>query len=251
MAAVGSSGRSLPVFRVMADDLRTRILDGTYAEGERLPSESELLAHYGTARMTVRQAIEVLRSEGLVVTVQGKGAFVRTRPQTRLLRADRFARGRGGRGTARGASETDVTVHLLDLSKDKATPEEADQLRLRKGQLVLRRQVSRHAPDGPLEVATDVVSAALARGTALEQPDRAETGLYELLAEAGHAPRRLTEQLTARMPSPAEQELLRLSPGTPVLRSVRTAVDASGRPLAVTTTVLAADRHVLEQDLTL
>ena len=241
MEPVGRAGRGTPVFRVIADDLRTQILDGTYAQGERLPSESELLTRYGTARMTVRQAIEVLRTEGIVVTSQGKGAFVRVRHEPRRLRSDRF--------TGPMAAADDESVHLLELGKGKASDQEAASLRLRKGQLVLRRQVGRYAADGPLEVATDVVSAALARGTVIEQQGRADTPLHKLLAEAGHAPKRLTEQITARMPPPPEQDLLRLSPGTAVVESVRTLYDAAGRPLGLTTTVLAADRHVLEFDL--
>lgn len=242
MGPVGKATRGVPVFRVIADDLRAGILDGTWTEGERLPSESELLTRYGTARMTVRQAIEVLRTEGLVYTAQGKGAFVRTKPTARRLRGDRFAGGAAG-------VETDAAqVHLLELAKDKATAEESTRLRLRKGQLVLRRRVGTYAEDGPLEVATHVVSAAVARGTALEQR-AAEVDVSACLAQAGHPVARYVEELTARMPTPEEQEELRLSPGTPVLRTVRVALDAAGHPVELCTTVLAADRHVLEHEL--
>ena len=48
--------------------LRAAILTGRYAPGDRLPSGPELATQLGVARMTVQQAIRLLRSEGLVVS---------------------------------------------------------------------------------------------------------------------------------------------------------------------------------------
>lgn len=61
--------------------LRAGILTGRYAPGDRLPSGPELATQLGVARMTVQQAIRLLRSEGLVVSRQGSGVFVRERTQ--------------------------------------------------------------------------------------------------------------------------------------------------------------------------
>jgi DNA-binding transcriptional regulator YhcF (GntR family) len=59
--------------------LRAAILTRTLEPGDKLPSGSQLAARYGVARMTVQQAIRVLRDEGLVVSRQGSGVFVRER----------------------------------------------------------------------------------------------------------------------------------------------------------------------------
>lgn len=61
--------------------LRAAILTGRYAPGDKLPSGPELATQLGVARMTVQQAIRLLRSEGLVVSRQGSGVFVRERTQ--------------------------------------------------------------------------------------------------------------------------------------------------------------------------
>ena len=61
----------------IADDLRRAIEAGTLAPGERLESGRKLAVQYGVAPMTVQQAIRELRNEGLVVTWQGRGAYVR------------------------------------------------------------------------------------------------------------------------------------------------------------------------------
>jgi GntR family transcriptional regulator len=44
--------------------------------GSPAPSERELVQHFGVARMTVRQALDALVSEGLLERVPGRGTFV-------------------------------------------------------------------------------------------------------------------------------------------------------------------------------
>lgn len=69
----------MPVYRQLADLLREAIDSGALAEGRPLPSESALMGEHGVSRDTVRKAVRLLRDEGLVVTVQGKGSYVATR----------------------------------------------------------------------------------------------------------------------------------------------------------------------------
>jgi GntR family transcriptional regulator len=81
-----------PVFKQIADGLRTAILRGEIEPGARLPSEQQLIDSYRVARGTIRDAVNLLRSEGLVRTEHGRGTFVRDRPPVRRLAHDRFAR---------------------------------------------------------------------------------------------------------------------------------------------------------------
>jgi DNA-binding GntR family transcriptional regulator len=66
------------IYRRIASDLRARIEGGEASPGTLLPSESALMATYGVSRGTARQAFADLESAGLVVSVQGKGRFVRS-----------------------------------------------------------------------------------------------------------------------------------------------------------------------------
>ncbi len=65
-----------PAYAQLADGLRTAIRDGKFAPGERLPAGRDLAASSGVALMTARKAIDVLRAEGLVHSVHGRGVFV-------------------------------------------------------------------------------------------------------------------------------------------------------------------------------
>jgi DNA-binding GntR family transcriptional regulator len=66
-----------PPYRQIAAWLRGRIEAGEYRPGEDpLPSEKDLVGMFGVARDTARRAVQVLRDEGLVVTVPQRGTYV-------------------------------------------------------------------------------------------------------------------------------------------------------------------------------
>ena len=76
-----------PLYVQLADLFRQRIVKGVWREGEMLPSLTSLVAEFGVARVTVRQAIERLTRDGLVSPQRGRGTFVTGAPQ-----ADRWLR---------------------------------------------------------------------------------------------------------------------------------------------------------------
>lgn len=79
--SAGASGAAdvLPRYRQIAAELRAAIEDGRLPAGSALPSEADLTARHGVSRATVRQALAVLESDGLITTHPGKGRYVRVR----------------------------------------------------------------------------------------------------------------------------------------------------------------------------
>jgi DNA-binding GntR family transcriptional regulator len=65
-----------PQWRQLAGILRDRIRSGTYPPGRILPSETQLTQEFDLVRNTIRKAVRLLRDEGLIVTVQGRGSYV-------------------------------------------------------------------------------------------------------------------------------------------------------------------------------
>ncbi|MCA0326586.1 MAG: GntR family transcriptional regulator [Proteobacteria bacterium] len=70
----------MPRYVQVADVLRQRIARGLWPQGHRLPSLDELGGEFGVARVTVRQAVELLAREGLLAPQQGRGTFVSGQP---------------------------------------------------------------------------------------------------------------------------------------------------------------------------
>lgn len=73
---------SVPVAAQVARDIEADIDHGVIPPDTRLPSEAELAAQYGVARLTVRRAIAQLRDRGKVLTVHGRGSFTTPRDDT-------------------------------------------------------------------------------------------------------------------------------------------------------------------------
>ena len=65
-----------PMYRQIAEDLRTQIECGVLGPGQQLRTEVELREHYNASRNTVRDAIKWLTTRGLVETQPGQGTFV-------------------------------------------------------------------------------------------------------------------------------------------------------------------------------
>lgn len=66
----------IPRYLQLAELMRQRIARGRWIVGQKLPSLEALVEEFGVARVTVRQAIELLAREGLVSPQQGRGTFV-------------------------------------------------------------------------------------------------------------------------------------------------------------------------------
>src|SRR3954447_10581966 len=122
-------------YRQIADELRAAITSGDLPEGERLPSENQLAIRYTTTRTTVRKALALLRSEGHLVSEQGRGVFVRPRPEVHLVgTGSRYAERRktgitnfNAEAAAQGHEARQV---ILSVDRLPADTEMADRLRV-------------------------------------------------------------------------------------------------------------------------
>jgi len=209
---------------------------------------------YGAARGTVRQAITLLKAEGLIEVEHGRGSFVRPAPPVKRLGQDRFARRHRDAGKAAFLAELEAEgrvpeVEMLHLGRSKAPAEIAARLGVEEGASVLVRHRRYLADNQPLELATSYVPWELANGTPMTRKNPGPGGIYARIEELGHRLERFTEDVAARMPTPDEARLLRLSPGVQVFQLVRTAYDTDGQAVEVCDTVMAADRYVLSYEL--
>jgi 2-aminoadipate transaminase len=88
--------RSGPIYRQIAEGLKGMILDGSLADGQRLPASRELAKSLNVNRITVTTAYDILERQGLVVAHVGRGTFVRA--------PEPAATGRPGRAESRGST---------------------------------------------------------------------------------------------------------------------------------------------------
>lgn len=252
-------GGSFP-YRRIVDDLRAEITTGQRAPGERLPSEHDLAARYAASRPTVRRAIAVLKAEGLVVSEQGRGMFVRSTPHVRLLlsganyRKHRNAGQSGFNAQVREQGQI-PEQRLLDVNTIPASVDMAQRLRLAEDEQIVVRKRLFLINDQPVSFCDSYYAEVMVRGTAITKSGRIKGGVNSLIEDpAGPIRRRLArsvDELLARMPSRNEMDGLQLATGIPVVEIVRTVYDMNGNPIEVQHTVAAADRHQFQYEVSM
>jgi GntR family transcriptional regulator len=254
------AGRSAFPYQRIVEDLRSEILLARRKPGERLPSEHDLAKQYGTSRPTVRRAIAVLKAEGLVVTEQGRGAFVRPTPHVRLLVSGtnyRRHRRAGLSGFNAQAVEQGQAPQqdVLEVTTIGAPFEVSMRLNLDEGApVVMRRRLFRL--DGhPVAFCDSYYPVELVEGTAIADNENIDGGVHALIEDPAGPIRRVVarsvDDLVARMPTPDEVRGLALPPGMPVVRVIRTIYDSDDNPIEVQDTVAAADRHSFRYEVSM
>jgi GntR family transcriptional regulator len=255
-----------PVYKQIAELLRAAIATGGLQPGEQVPSEHELAAEYGVARGTARQAIMLLRNEGLIEAVHGLGCFVREPEPIERLRPDRLSHGweigrdpddpppdddlHGPIGGPMGAPPEELMMRFetKQLGRARAPADVAALLGLPDGAAVLLRRWEALYGHSVRAIASSYVPWAIATAAGLTD---VETGpvVYLALADSGHRATRMIEEVQARMPTTAEAQKLNLRSGVPVLSVQRVNHTADGRPVEVSVSVMSADRYRLVYEL--
>jgi GntR family transcriptional regulator len=243
-----------PAYLRIADELRGQIRSGRYPAGARLPTMAALSATHGVSAIVVRQAISVLRGEGLVETRRGGGTVVRVRPPVRRVAMDRY-RLETGPLTAPATSFThDQQITWQNYRLDKvfnrvrADPELASLFRQTAGTPLLRRRFVFYARGDPQQISVNYLPWELVAGTPVADPDREPWpgGTPAQLAFLGHPVTRVEEGVRSRMPAPEEVETLRIAAGVPVFAITRR-MFSDDRILEVCRDiVIPADRVVLD-----
>lgn len=235
-----------PIQVRIADDIRIKIEAGEYPPGSRLPTLDQLAASYLCSLAAARGAVDLLRQQGLVVTVQGRGSFVRERPRARRHGIERYARSRWKAGRPILTAEAEEQGHtagqvIRELAEVPAPKPVAERLQIEPGTPVWVRRRTTLIDDRPNQLADSYYELDVVRGTAIMQEDTGPGGGFARLEDAGYILDRIREEWSVRMPTSPESIALRLPAGTPVVELIRTTYDTTGRAVEVMLAVMAGD----------
>ena len=64
-------------YEIIAIDIKEDMLKGVYKPNKRLPFEKGICEKYNVSKMTVKKALDLLVSEGLIVKRRGSGTFIK------------------------------------------------------------------------------------------------------------------------------------------------------------------------------
>ncbi|HEY6313287.1 MAG TPA: GntR family transcriptional regulator [Streptosporangiaceae bacterium] len=243
-----------PMYRQIAEDLRTQIESGELKPGQQLRNELELRDHYGASRNTVRDAIKWLTNLGLVETRPGQGHFVvqKIDPFVTTLTGDPQT----GWGGDEGA------VYLSEISKQNRKPTSspvqvevqeapdyiAKALGVAEGAEVISRQERRFIDGIPWSMQISFYPMHFAdRGAErLRRARNIDEGTVKYLADTLHIRQvGYRDRITVRTPGATEADFFKLPADgrVPIYEITRTAYDDNTHPMRLTVTVYPADRN--------
>jgi GntR family transcriptional regulator len=244
-----------PVYKQIADILRSEIDNAAYRPGDQLPSESDLVGRFGTTRTTVRRALRLLTTEGRIESQRGRGVFVRevTRPDV-VVRSPYERLARHHRESGRSSLLVDAESigrtarqEVLELGEVVAPEHVAERLSLQSGDTVFMRRRRMWFGDDPTQLDWSYLPLDIAQGPLrTEQPG--EGGTHARIEERGHRLTKFIEYVSLRMPTPREVRALRLGEGVPVVDLTQVSF-AGERPVECFVAVLAGDKHRFEYDI--
>jgi GntR family transcriptional regulator len=243
-----------PMYRQIADDLQRRIDSGDLAPGAQIKTEVELRDEFGqdgpVSRNTVRDAIKLLVSRGLVETRPGQGTFV-------VQKIDPFVTTLSGGGDMDGIgylSEVETRGRKPQVTEPRVEIQQADdtlaeQLQLDRGATIVSRHQERRIDGTPWSLQTTFYPMEFVTrgaGRLIMPADIPELVAY-LQEELGISEVGTRDMITARAPDRNEAAFFGLpDDGRVAVQEVsRTGFDEHGRPTRLTITIYPADRNRL------
>jgi GntR family transcriptional regulator len=242
------------MYRQIAEELRHQIDSGGLAPDGRLPTEIELMEQYNASRNTVRDAIRLLTTRGLVETRPGQGTFV-------VARINPFVTTLTG---AQGPRISDSVVYVAEVEASGRQPTAgslrvevqqagemvADALRVDPGSSVISRHQQRFIDGTPWSLQTTFYPLHLVEqgATKLLQASDITVGTSAYLAEeCGIKQAGYRDSIAVRAPDEVETRFFRLPVDgrIPVFEIYRVGFDSDGGRIRLTVTVYPADRNRL------
>jgi GntR family transcriptional regulator len=255
-------------YQKIAVHIGEMIRSGDYRAGDRLPSESEIMAEFVVSRGTARQALGVLQAQGLAQAAVGRGVFVREQRPSRRIASDRYqhevrqiiAGQASPREPATSFTEDHhIGRHEYRLEKEyrevRSNAELAELFGVDTGERLLERRFVFYAKETPQQMSSSYLLLALVGGTPIADPANEPWpgGNIAQLATLGIIVSRVEESVAARMPLQHEATVLRIPTGVPVLTIARRMLAGPGRDyvVEVANIVIPADRIMLDYTINL
>jgi GntR family transcriptional regulator len=225
---------AFPYLRVL-EALRQDVL--ALAPGSAAPSETELATRHGVSRTTARSAVIVLRQEGLLYVVRGRGVYVARRKldlhgTPAPLGFTEMARRHGLTPSSR----------LLRFDRGTADSALAARLGMAEGDPVFFVERLRFADAAPM--CHELTAVPVAVCPSLFRRNLAADSLYRILVEDyGHALSGYSEEVEAGAAGRTMARLFRIAAADPVLISRRVVYGKQGKPVEWTLGTYRADRY--------
>ena len=236
------SNKTIPLYKILKNDLYGQIESGSLKPGELIPSERMLCKQYGISRITVRRCFSEMIHEGILYRKHGKGTFVAMRKikqgLTRIVDFNRTVRELGMKPSTSILSSESISADI-EIAKVFALPIAAPILKLSllgKGDeepLVLYESYF------PPEIGRKIIGEALIR-----EKKAVPFSTYDLYDEsAGVIPFTVNQTFEAITANDRLSVILELRKGAPILLITSIFLDRNQQPLEFRKAMYRGDRY--------
>jgi GntR family transcriptional regulator len=226
---------SVPRYIQIAELLIAQIESGELSQGDRLPPERELAERFSVQRVTLRQALGILESQGLIDRRQGSGTFIaRPKIEREAGRLFPFTKVLRGKGYLTGAK-------VIMLEKTIVNTAAALELQLPLGAMVYHGHLVRLVNQEPVMIEKFHLPADILPG--FENHDLTNRSMYEIMeTEYGVIVYRARQSLEAVSATEYEANLLKVTKGAPLMLERRVTSDQKGNLVEYTKDLYRGDR---------
>jgi GntR family transcriptional regulator len=225
-----------PMYFQIQAQLLKMIQSRRLAPGEMVPGEEELTRIYGVSRMTARQALQGLTSQGLAYRQKGRGTFV-SQPKVEKDIAHLLGFSAEMRALGRKSSS-----HVLVFETVAAPPEISARLEIEARAMAFHLRRVRSVERVP--VAIEEVWLAQQQFPGLKKINFARHSLYDTLQKKyGVRIGAADEVIEARLANKQEAALLKIAPRSSLLVISRTLLTVQGKPVETGRSLYRADRY--------
>ncbi|MDQ7844162.1 MAG: GntR family transcriptional regulator [Armatimonadota bacterium] len=229
-----------PLSRQLVDDLRREILRGQFVAAGRLPSEAALARRYDVSRPTVREALQVLETEGLIRRRRGRGTFLTSRPAAVTAGIERLE---SFTETIRRAG-FEAKDEVLEIRPVRLLAAVAGMLGRTAGAAGILVRSLRYADGIPVIYCEDIIPGALVGDPRLLERRRERESLLDFFTnDLRIEVRYALLSVAAVRPPRGVRAALALAGRAPLILLRGTAYDGADRPLYASFNYVRSDRY--------
>lgn len=211
----------IPLYHQLYQLLKRRILNGSLANGSKLPTEAQLAEGFGVSRITAKRVMDLLASDGLIERKRGKGSHVIFESAKSEVEAPLV-----GMLAKLASMSRETTVKVLDIEYAIPPANIAEDLSLPADEKVHYVTRTRFSEESAPFAYYETWTRGIVHGYSAQEIESAQR--FAIMEKNGVKVTRIEQYLSADAASAVVADALQLMPGDPVLTLVRHSFDHNG-----------------------
>jgi GntR family transcriptional regulator len=227
------------LYESIAEEIKRRVREGIYKDGQRLPSEAQLCEELKVSRGSMREALRMLEEEGIITRRQGIGSFV-TKQSSKVIDGIEKLRSWTETILRSGCKVDDKVLKIYSVSIE---PKIAEKLEVPGDSPGFAIESVRFADDRPLVYCYDLLPFHIGGDLEKVKQRKQKGSVMTFLSEvAGLPPKYYVSTIRAILADPPLDALLQVKPETPLIMLEGIIYDGANQPLAFSQNSFRSDR---------